>query len=87
MNSAALYRDETIQYGETEIQWDRVTIAYGKGNTDEVTFYTCDGEPRVGRIRQSFSVLQGAVSSTPTYSNMGVIRDRRCNPHSSSPWH
>lgn len=71
-DSAALYRNCVSKYGKNEIQYDRVAIEYGTGNTDNVVFYKDDGETKVGRIRQGFDVLQGSASATATFSNSVV---------------
>jgi hypothetical protein len=64
-----LYRNAIIKQGNNQTQCDRMTIEYGRGNTDDVVFYDVGGERKVGRIRQQFEVLQGSASATATFSN------------------
>ena len=66
---AVLYRNYVMKYGKNEIQCDRMEIAYGTGNTEDVVFYESDGTTEIGHIRQGFDVLQGSASTTTTFSN------------------
>jgi hypothetical protein len=65
-----LYRnDVVIKEGTDQPDCDRMTIDYGTGNTEDVVICVIEGKKTVGRIRQTFSVVQGSVSSAATFTD------------------
>ena len=69
LDAADLYRNVTINGKQTK--YDRVIITHGReGIEEDFVFHRVNGELKVDRVRQTFDVVQGSVSSTPTFNNV-----------------